>query len=114
MFCESEGYTAGVDRGETHADPAQSETPGTSGNSLRENRETPQASAMQRTVRRSPKRKSGMNAGGESSDRIVPAKRVNNEAGNCQAEHVEGRRSAEENPRHGPRLDTEPDRVGAL
>jgi hypothetical protein len=36
------------------------------------------------------------------------------EAGDCQAERVEGRRSAEANPRHGPMLDTAPENTGAL
>ena len=66
---------------ESSKDPAQSEAPGMSGNSMRENRETPQASAQGRTARRSQKRKSGMNVCGESSDRIVPTKHANKRQG---------------------------------
>ena len=51
--------------------------------------------------------------GGESSDRIVPAKSANKGRG-LSAEQVEGRRSAKEIPRHGPMLDTVPENTGAI
>lgn len=44
MFCESEGNIMGDDNREPPMNPAQSETPGTLGNPMRENRETPLAS----------------------------------------------------------------------
>jgi len=57
--------------------------------------------------------KSPMYGGGESSDRIVPTRSANKGRG-LSAEQVEGRRSAEEIPRHGPMLDTEPENTGAI
>ena len=57
--------------------------------------------------------KSSMNGGGESSDRIVPTKSANKGRG-LSAEQVEGRRLAEESPRHGPMLGTVPENTGAL
>ena len=71
-------------RRESSKDPAQSETPGMPGNSMRENRETLEASARERTARRSQKHKSGTNVCGESSDCIVPAKRVNKRQGTAR------------------------------
>ena len=72
------------DKREPLTSPAQSETPGMPGNSMRENRETPDASAGRRTARRSPKRKSGMYVCGESSDCIVPAKGANKGQGTAR------------------------------
>ena len=43
-FREAEGHNMGDDKRKPHMNPAQSETPGMPGNSMRENRETPQAS----------------------------------------------------------------------
>ena len=40
MFCESEGNSMGVEKRQPLMNPAQSQTPGMSGNSMRENRET--------------------------------------------------------------------------
>ena len=57
--------------------------------------------------------KSLMHGGGESSDCIVPMKCAN-KGGGPSAERMEGRRSAEETSRHGPKLDTEPENIGAL
>jgi len=57
--------------------------------------------------------KSTVHGGGESSDRIVPAKSANKGRG-LLAEQMEERRSAKEIPRHGPMLDTEPENTGAL
>lgn len=41
LFCEAEGYIVGDGKREPSMNPAQSETPGMSGNSMRENREAP-------------------------------------------------------------------------
>ena len=41
MFCETEGNIMADDKREPIMNPAQSETPGMPGNSMRENRETP-------------------------------------------------------------------------
>jgi hypothetical protein len=51
LFCEAEGYI--VDNGirESLTNPAQSETSGMSGNSVRENRETPSVTGSSRPVR---------------------------------------------------------------
>ena len=57
--------------------------------------------------------KTHMHGGGESSDRIVPTKSAN-KGRELSAEQVEGRRSAEEIPRHGPMLDTVPENTGAI
>jgi hypothetical protein len=43
-FCEAEGHIVGDDKREPPMNPAQSQTSGMSGNSMRENRETTQAS----------------------------------------------------------------------
>jgi RNA-directed DNA polymerase len=91
MFRESEGNTAGVARGETRADPAQSETPGTSGNSMRENRETPSASGSKVPDRlvKATSYTASMHDGGESDEQVVPTKRPNKEE-QSSAEGVEG------------------------
>ena len=44
MFRETEGHIMDDDQREPSVNPAQSETPGTLGNSMRENREAPLAS----------------------------------------------------------------------
>jgi len=44
LFCEAEGYIMSDNKRESLMNPAQSETPGMSENSMRENRETPRAS----------------------------------------------------------------------
>jgi group II intron reverse transcriptase/maturase len=80
-------------------DFAQSETPGMHGNSTRENRETPTTSVGEDATGRLEKAlspKSNMHVGGESDDRIVPAKCLNN-GEQAPAEGMEGRRSTKEN-----------------
>lgn len=44
VFCETEGHIMSDIKRESRVNPAQSETPGMSGNSMRENRETQVAS----------------------------------------------------------------------
>src|SRR5450759_3673313 len=77
---------------------AQSETPGMLENSMRENRETPLASGSSRPDRleKAPSYKTSAHAGGESDERVVPAKRSNN-GEQSPAEGVEGSRSTEGN-----------------
>ena len=80
-------------------DSAQSETPGMHGNSTRENRETPAMPVGEDAAGRLEKAlspKSNMHVGGESDDRIVPAKCRNN-GEQAPAEGMEGRRSTKEN-----------------
>lgn len=71
--------------------PAQSETPGMSGNSMRENRETPLASgsSISDRLEKATSYKTSMNAGGESDEQVVPAKGSNKEE-RSSAESVEG------------------------
>ena len=59
--------------------PAQSQTPGMSGNSMRENRETPQVSGSGTPDRleKAMSYETSMYAGGESDEQAVPAKRPN-------------------------------------
>jgi hypothetical protein len=58
------------------ASPAQSETPGMLENSMRENRETPQASGSHTPDRleKATSYKASMHASGESDSAVVPAK----------------------------------------
>ena len=68
------------DKREPLTNPAQSETPGMSGNSMRENRETPRVSGGNTPDRleKATSYKTSMHAGGESDEQVVPAKRSNN------------------------------------
>src|SRR4051794_15376159 len=79
------------DNREPSMNPAQSETPGMSGNSTRENRETPSASgsSMPDRLAKATSYTASMNAGGESDEQVVPAKRSNKEE-QSPAESVEG------------------------
>lgn len=79
------------DKREPLVNPAQSETPGTLGNSMRENRETPQASGSSTPDRleKATSYKTSMHASGESDEQVVPAKRPNN-GEQSPAEGVEG------------------------
>jgi group II intron reverse transcriptase/maturase len=91
MFGESEGkIMAGVKR-ESTMNPAQSETPGTSGNSMRENREAPRASGSSTPDRleKAMSHETSMHASGESDEQVVPAKRPN-KGEQSPAEGVEG------------------------
>lgn len=71
--------------------PAQSETPGMPGNSMRENRETPPVSGSNTPDRleKATSYTTSMYAGGESDEQVVPAKRSNN-GEQSPAESVEG------------------------
>jgi len=79
------------DQREPSMNPAQSETPGMPGNSMRENRETPQVSGSSRPDRleKATSYKTSMDAGGESDQWVVPTKR-SNKGEQSLAESVEG------------------------
>src|SRR5262249_40228124 len=79
------------DKREPTMNPAQSETPGMSGNSTRENRETPSVSGSSTPDRleKATSYTSSMNADGESDEQVVPAKR-SNKGERYPAEGVEG------------------------
>jgi RNA-directed DNA polymerase len=78
-------------------DPARSETPNTSGNSMRENRETSSAVCQQgRPAGEGRSRTTCMNADEESDRGVVPAK-APNKAGQPVAEGLEGRPRTKEN-----------------
>ena len=105
LCCEGEGHTAESVNRKLSADAAESETLGMCGNSMRGNRETPEASSphnapwAKRGGDRSEKavgRTSDMHVSGESDRRIVPKKRTNKAATMLRmvpaaAESVEGR-----------------------
>jgi len=91
LFCEAEGKIMEDVTRKPTMNPAQSETPGMSGNSMRENRETPSVSDR-KTSDRLEKAKShttSAHAGGESDEQVVPAKR-SNKGEQAPAERVEG------------------------
>jgi hypothetical protein len=90
-FGETEGNIMADDNREPPMNPAQSETPGMSGNSTRENRETLSVSGSSTPDRlaKATSYTASMNAGGESDEQVVPAKRSNNEE-QTSAERVEG------------------------
>jgi len=79
------------DKREPSMNPAQSETPGMSGNSMRENRETPSESGSNTPdgLEKATSYTASMHAGGESDEQVVPAKRSNN-GEEFPAERVEG------------------------
>ena len=79
------------DKREPLTNPAQSETPGMPGNSMRENRETPLASGSGTPDRleKATSYKTRRHAGGESDEQVVPAKRPN-KGEQFLAEGVEG------------------------
>jgi len=82
-------------------DPAQSETPRTSGNIMHENRETWSASAAQcgsRPVGEGDSRTTHRQAGQESDSGVVPMK-GSNKGGQPTAESLEGRPETKENVR---------------
>jgi len=91
LFCEAEGHNMDDDKREPSVNPAQSETPGTSGNSMRENREAPLASGSSTPDRleKATSYTTSMHVSGESDERVVPAKRPNN-GEQTPAEGVEG------------------------
>ena len=75
-FGEAEGHIMGDDAREPSMNPAQSQTPDMSGNSMRENRETPSVSGSSRPDRleKATSYTTSMHAGGESDEQVVPAK----------------------------------------
>lgn len=100
LFSEAEGNTEAGDIRKSAAAPAESKTPGMSGNSMRENREAPEASVPDGGADRSGNvgwREPDMNATGESDRCVVPAKQPNKGERFSPAEVVEGRRRAKEN-----------------
>jgi len=84
----------GDDKREPHMNPAQSETSGTPGNFVRENREIPSTSGGSEPDRlmKAKSHEISMNVGGKSDERVVPAKQPNKEEQSL-AEEVEGSRS---------------------
>ena len=108
-----EGHTPHRASRERFDGAAESETLCMRGRSMRENRETPSASAIPPGAERSEKGErstSDMYAVGESDDPIVPAKRANKTGPSAVAESVEGRGSTKGNALavgHAP--DTAPD-----
>lgn len=100
LLTEAEGNTDRGDSASLESDPAQSKTPGMHGNSLRENRETPQMPTQDTREGRSEKavsHTSDIHVGGESDDRTVPTKYPNKVPNFGTAEGMEGRRSTKEN-----------------
>jgi RNA-directed DNA polymerase len=97
-FGEVEGNIMGDDTREPSMNPAQSETPGMSENSMRENRETPLVSGSSRPDRleKATSSTTSMYVSGESDEQVVPAKRSNN-GERSSAERVEGSCSTEGN-----------------
>ena len=79
LFREAEGHIVVNDRRELPTNPAQSETPGMPGNSMRENRETPQVSGSSKPDRleKATSDTTSRDAGGESDERVVAAKYPN-------------------------------------
>jgi RNA-directed DNA polymerase len=101
LLCEAEGHTEGGAIGKPPADPAQSETLGMRGNSLRGKREIPGVPIDVSRMGRLGKAKSrppSVYARGKSDDCVVPEKPPNNDGVDPSAEVVEGRRSTKGNP----------------
>ena len=109
-----EDHTGGGANTKHPRDPAQSETPRTSGNIMHENRETWSASAAQlsrRPVGEGDSRTTHRDAGQESDSGVVPMK-GSNKGGQPTAESLEGRPETKENVREphmrptqgGPRM----------
>ena len=98
LFGEAEGDVVGNDIRESSTNPAQSETPGMPGNSLRENRETPRVSGSSRPDRleKATSYKASAYVSGESDERVVPAK-YPNQGAERPAEGMEGSRSTKGN-----------------
>ena len=99
LFGKTEGNIMADDNREPSMNPAQSETPGMSGNSTRENRETPSTPVGKDAAGRLEKalsQKSNMYVDGESDGRVVPTK-CPNKGKQAPAEGMEGRRPTKEN-----------------
>ena len=106
LFREAEGHIEGSDKREPPMNPAQSETPGMLGNSMREKRETPLVSGRKRPDRleKATSYKASAYVSGESDSAVVPAK-CSNKGAVRLAESMEGRALAKKNPRprsHAP------------
>ena len=86
------------DKREPLIDPAQSETPGMLGTSMRENREAPLVSGSNTPdqLEKATSYTTNRNAGGESDEWVVPTKH-SNKGERSPAESVEGSRSAKGN-----------------
>jgi RNA-directed DNA polymerase len=100
LSSEAEGNTKAGANAKSVEAPAESETPGMSGNSMRENREAPEASVRDGSADRSgnaARREPDMYATGESDRWVVPAKQPNKGEKLALAEVVEGRQWAKEN-----------------
>ena len=97
LFREGEGNTVGNDRGELPEGPAQSKPLSMSGNSMRENRETPAVPEAVRAGRlvKAMSYTTSAYAAGESHGSIVPAKGPN-KGDKSLAEGLEGRLPAKE------------------
>ena len=108
MFCETEGDNVGDGKREASTNPAQSETPSTLGNSMRENRETPlvTGSSTPDRLEKAISHTSSMHALGESDERVVPAKR-SNKVEQSAAESVEGSCSTKGNTDEAHRCRTQ-------
>ena len=91
LFCEAEGNIMSDVTRESFMNPAQSETPGMSGNSMRENRETSRESGNSRPDGRekATSYKSPPQTGEESDEQVIPTKHPNQEEPSS-AEGVEG------------------------
>jgi RNA-directed DNA polymerase len=97
-FGEAEGNIMVDDKREPTMNPAQSESPGMSGDSTRENRETPLVSGSSTSDRleKATSYETSMYAGGESDELVVPTKHPNKEE-QSPAEGVEGSSSTKGN-----------------
>jgi hypothetical protein len=75
LFREAEGHNMGDEKREPSMNPAQSETPGMSGNSMRENREAPLVSGrnMPDRLEKATSYKASAHASGESDEQVVCA-----------------------------------------
>jgi retron-type reverse transcriptase len=91
LFVYAEGHIMSDGKSEPLMNPAQSETPGMPGDSMRENRETPPVSGSSGPDRlaKAESRTASMYAGGESDGSVVPARHPN-KAERSAAEGVEG------------------------
>src|SRR5882724_3710009 len=91
LFREAEGHIMSDVKRESLVNPAQSETPGMPGTSMRENRETPQVSGSNRPDRleKATSYETSMHTCGESDEQVVPAKQPN-KGEKSPAEVVEG------------------------
>jgi RNA-directed DNA polymerase len=107
---EAEGYTDGGVKCKSLSGPTQSETLRMCGNSVRENRETPETPAADRGTGRLEKainHTSSTNVSGESDGRIVPTKPPNKGRRIGPAEAGEGRRPTKGNAQQTTTLRTQ-------